>query len=390
MARIGEAEVIQALKGVAHPRSGRDIVSLGIVQGLQMREGNVQFLLQVDPQEGPQLEPLRQAAEKAVLALPGISSATAILTAHSETPQPARSHQPQGGEGRQPQGGEGRQPQGGEGRPAAAKPALPGLRSIVAVGSGKGGVGKSTTAANLALSLRRLGLQVGLLDADIYGPSQPRLLGLSGRPQSPDGKRIVPHRLEGMPVMSIGFLVAEDTAMIWRGPMVQSALMQMLRDVEWGELDCLVVDLPPGTGDAQLTLAQQVPLTGAVIVSTPQDLALLDVKKAMAMFRRVDVPILGLVENMSLFICPNCRHETHIFAHGGARAEAEKQAIPFLGEVPLDLAIRESSDAGRPVVLADPEGPVATHYLEMARRLWEGVEATLAGGTRQAPRIEMR
>lgn len=374
MASIGEAEIFQALKGVAHPRSGRDIVSLGIVQGLQMRDGNVQFLLQVDPQEGPQLEPLRQAAEKAVLALPGISSATAILTAHSEAPPPAPA----------------RQPQGGEGRPAAAKAVLPGLRSIVAVGSGKGGVGKSTTAANLALSLRRLGLRVGLLDADIYGPSQPRLLGLSGRPQSPDGKRIVPHRLEDMPVMSIGFLVAEDTAMIWRGPMVQSALMQMLRDVEWGELDCLVVDLPPGTGDAQLTLAQQVPLTGAVIVSTPQDLALLDVKKAMAMFRRVDVPILGLVENMSLFICPNCRHETHIFAHGGAHAEADRQGIPFLGEVPLDLAIRESSDAGRPVVLADPEGAVATHYLAMARRLWEGVEATLAGGTRQAPRIEMR
>lgn len=377
MARIGEAEILQALKGVTHPGSGRDIVSLGIVQGLQMREGNVQFLLQVDPKEGPQLEPLRQAAEKAVLALPGISSATAILTAHSDAPKA-------------PASGPGGAQQGGEGRPAAAKAALPGLRSIVAVGSGKGGVGKSTTAANLALSLRRLGLRVGLLDADIYGPSQPRLLGLSGRPQSPDGKRIVPHRLEGMPVMSIGFLVAEDTAMIWRGPMVQSALMQMLRDVEWGELDCLVVDLPPGTGDAQLTLAQQVPLTGAVIVSTPQDLALLDVKKAMAMFRRVDVPILGLVENMSLFICPNCRHETHIFAHGGARAEAGKQGIPFLGEVPLDLAIRESSDAGRPVALADPEGPVAQRYLEMARRLWEGVEATLAGGTRQAPRIQMR
>ncbi len=381
MVQVNEAEILQALRRVDHPASGRDIVSLGMVQGLQMREGNVQFMLEVDPKEGPQLEPLRQAAERAVQALPGVSSATAILTAHRA--QPAAPPPPPPAAGAAP--GQGK---GGEG--GGAKTPLPHLRSIVAVGSGKGGVGKSTTAANLALSLRRLGLRVGLLDADIYGPSQPRLLGLSGRPQSPDGKRIVPHRLQDMPVMSIGFLVAEDTAMIWRGPMVQSALMQMLRDVEWGELDCLVVDLPPGTGDAQLTLAQQVPLTGAVIVSTPQDIALLDVKKAIAMFRRVDVPILGLVENMSLFICPECGHETHVFSHGGARAEAERQDITFLGEVPLDLKIRESSDAGQPIVLAEPDGAVATHYLAMARALWEVVEATLASGTRQAPRIEMR
>ena len=387
MARVTEDQVLAALRTLRDPGTGQDLVAAGMVQGLAVKDGNVQFLLEVDPARGATLEPLRQAAEQAVLALAGVTSATAILTAHRGA-QPAPR---QGGHdhhhGHAPAPAAARPAQPGQG---AGKAALPGIRAVIAVASGKGGVGKSTTAANLALALQAEGLKVGLLDADIYGPSQPRLMGLSGRPDSPDGKRIVPHRVNGLPVMSIGFLVAEDTAMIWRGPMVQSALMQMLRDVEWGQLDCLVVDLPPGTGDAQLTMAQQVPLTGAVIVSTPQDIALLDVKKSIAMFRKVDVPILGLVENMSVFVCPNCGHASHIFSHGGARTEADRQGIRFLGEVPLDLKIRETSDAGKPIVLHFPESPQAQGYRAMARQVWAAAEAQLADGTRQGPRITMQ
>jgi ATP-binding protein involved in chromosome partitioning len=399
MARVTEAQVLAALRALRDPGTGRDLVAAGLVQGLAVKDGNVQFLLEVDAAQGAKLEPLRQAAEQAVLALAGVTSATAILTAHRGAPAAPRpsGHEHQGHAHQGPVHGQGhdhghapapaaRPPLPGQG----AKASLPGIRAVVAVASGKGGVGKSTTAANLALALQAQGLRAGLLDADIYGPSQPRLMGLSGRPDSPDGKRIIPHKVNGLPVMSIGFLVAEDTAMIWRGPMVQSALMQMLRDVEWGALDCLVVDLPPGTGDAQLTMAQQVPLTGAVIVSTPQDIALLDVKKAIAMFRKVDVPILGLVENMSVFVCPNCGHESHIFSHGGAHKEADKQGIRFLGEVPLDLKIRETSDAGKPIVLHFPESPQAEGYRAIARQVWAAAEEQLAGGTRQGPTITMQ
>ena len=246
------------------------------------------------------------------------------------------------------------------------KPALPGIGAVVAVASGKGGVGKSTTAVNLALALARLGQRVGLLDADIYGPSQPRMLGIAGRPRSPDGKKLLPMENYGVRVMSMGFLVDEDAPMIWRGPMVQSAIQQMLGDVEWGELDFLVVDLPPGTGDAQLTMAQRVPLAGAVIVSTPQDIALLDARKALNMFRKVDVPVLGILENMSYFVCPHCGGRAEIFSHGGARRTAEKFGVDFLGEIPLDLLIREETDAGRPPVVSHPEGPQARAYLEVA------------------------
>ena len=401
MARVTEAEVLAALRALRDPATGRDLVTAGLVQGLAVKDGNVQFLLEVDPAQGAKLEPLRQAAEQAVLALAGVTSATAILTAHRGAPPAARQGKPghahdhdhahDHGHGHGQGQGQGHAPAAKPPLPGqGAKATLPGIRAVVAVASGKGGVGKSTTAANLALALQAQGLRVGLLDADIYGPSQPRLMGLSGRPDSPDGKRIIPHRVNGLPVMSIGFLVAEDTAMIWRGPMVQSALLQMLRDVEWGPLDCLVVDLPPGTGDAQLTMAQQVPLTGAVIVSTPQDIALLDVKKAIAMFRKVDVPILGLVENMSVFVCPNCGHESHIFSHGGARKEADKQGIRFLGEVPLDLKIRETSDAGKPIVLHFPDSPQAAGYRAIAKQVWEAAEAQLAGGTRQGPTITMQ
>ena len=266
----------------------------------------------------------------------------------------------------------------------AAKPGIPGVHAIVAVASGKGGVGKSTTAVNLALALKTLGLRVGLLDADIYGPSQPRMMGISGRPSSPDGRRLLPMVNYDVKVMSMGFMVPEDTPMIWRGPMVMSAINQMLRDVEWGDLDILVVDLPPGTGDAQLTMAQQVPLSGAVIVSTPQDIALIDARKGLNMFRKVDVPVLGIVENMSYFLCPHCGERSDIFSHGGARREAEKLGVDFLGELPLDMAIRETSDGGHPIVVAAPDSGPAKTYRTIAEQVWLKVQGAPA---KAAPRI---
>jgi ATP-binding protein involved in chromosome partitioning len=257
------------------------------------------------------------------------------------------------------------------------------VQAIIAVASGKGGVGKSTTAVNLALALRELGLKVGILDADIYGPSMPKLLAIRERPQTIGGNRLRPIERFGMPVMSIGFLIEEETPMIWRGPMVMSALTQMLREVEWGALDVMVVDMPPGTGDAQLTMAQQVPLKGAVIVSTPQDLALVDARRGIAMFRRVNVPVLGIVENMSYFLCPECGSRADVFGHGGARHEAERQGVPFLGEVPLHMQIREKSDAGLPVVATDPDGPHAMTYRTIAARVRDG----LIGAGKPAPKI---
>jgi ATP-binding protein involved in chromosome partitioning len=381
MARITEAEVLEALKRVEDPDRGQDIVSLGMIQGLVVKEGNVGFAIEVDPKRGPKLEPLRKQAEEAVSALEGVLSVTAVLTAESQSaagpaPAPARAPAPAQAAPRASQGG------------GQQQAMVPGVKHIVAVASGKGGVGKSTTAVNLALALAREGLAVGMLDADIYGPSQPRMMGISGRPTSPDGKTLRPLENYGVKVMSMGFLVAEDTPMIWRGPMVQSALNQMLRDVEWGELDVLVVDMPPGTGDAQLTMAQQVPLSGAVIVSTPQDIALLDARKGLNMFRKVDVPVLGIVENMSIYICPNCGHEAHVFGHGGARREAEKLGMEFLGELPLDIDIRETSDSGQPIVVSHPDSPHAEAYRKIGRRVWERLSG--AGAQRQAPRIVMQ
>ncbi|MGZ5926893.1 MAG: iron-sulfur cluster carrier protein ApbC [Rhizomicrobium sp.] len=351
-------DVLRALDQVIDPVSGRSVVQENMITGLVVRDGHVGFALEVAPSRGPQSEPLRAACEAAVAKLSGILSVTAVLTAHQGAPAPARSAQPPG-------------PQG-----------IPGVASIIAVASGKGGVGKSTVAVNLALGLVRLGLKVGLLDADIYGPSLPRLLDIRHKPES-DGKKIKPIEKFGLKTMSIGFLVKEDEAMIWRGPMVQSALTQMLNDVLWGPLDVLVLDMPPGTGDAQLTIAQRAPLKGAVIVSTPQDIALIDARKGIAMFNKTQVPILGVVGNMSVFVCPDCGHEHHIFGHGGARETAEKVGAPFLGEIPLVPRIRETSDAGTPVMVMAPDGPEALAFLAVA----EKVAASLKVADRPAPKI---
>ncbi|MBV8119613.1 MAG: Mrp/NBP35 family ATP-binding protein [Alphaproteobacteria bacterium] len=369
---VTEKQVLDALSTIADPERGADIVSLGMVSGIAIRDGNVVFSIEVEPERGDKLEPLRKAAERAVDALPGVLSVTAVLTAQTASRSRAA-------------------PQADAARPGplpANRPArgeVPGVGAIIAVASGKGGVGKSTVAANLALGLVTNGLAVGVLDADIYGPSMPRMLGISGRPRSHDGKTLQPMENYGLKVMSMGFLVPEDTPMIWRGPMVMSALQQMLREVEWGKLDIMVVDMPPGTGDAQLTMAQQVPLAGAVIVSTPQDIALLDARKGLNMFRKVDVPVLGIIENMSYFLCPHCGGRSEIFSHGGARREAELLGTEFLGEVPLDLGIRETSDSGRPITISDPDNPHAAVFRRIAARVREKISGESV--RRPPPRI---
>ncbi|WP_339848633.1 iron-sulfur cluster carrier protein ApbC [uncultured Nisaea sp.] len=386
MARVTEDQILAALKVVEDPDKGQDIVSLGMVSGLVVKDGNVGFAIEVDPKRGPQLEPLRQAAEKAVDALPGVLSVTAVLTAHRPGGQ--------GGSGQAQPAPQTAQPRaqaaagGPQARPAqnTQKTLVPGIKSIIAVASGKGGVGKSTTAINLALALKASGLTVGILDADIYGPSLPRMMGISGRPTTEDGKTLKPLERFGIKCMSIGFLVPEDSPTIWRGPMVMSALEQMLRDVLWGELDVLVVDMPPGTGDAQLTMSQRVPLAGAVIVSTPQDIALLDARKGLNMFRKVDVPVLGIIENMSYFLCPSCGERSDIFGHGGARDEAERIGVDFLGEVPLHMDIRETSDAGNPIVVSAPDSPHSVAYKGIADKVWSKVGSGETG-SRAAPNI---
>lgn len=383
MARVTEDQVLAALKAVEDPDKGQDIVSLGMVSGLVVKDGNVGFAIEVDPARGPQLEPLRQAAEKAVDGVDGVLSVTAVLTAH----RPSGQGQPQAARPAPQQA-----PQGGGGAPArpaqnTQKALVPGIKAIIAVASGKGGVGKSTTAINLSLALQASGLKVGLLDADIYGPSLPRMMGISGRPTTDDGKTLKPLERFGIKCMSIGFLVPEDSPTIWRGPMVMSALEQMLRDVLWGELDVLVVDMPPGTGDAQLTMSQRVPLAGAVIVSTPQDIALLDARKGLNMFRKVDVPVLGIIENMSYFLCPSCGERSDIFGHGGARDEAERIGTDFLGEVPLHMDIRETSDAGNPIVVSAPDSAHAIAYKGIAEKVWAKVGNDAESGRKAAPSI---
>ena len=383
MPEITESVVRQALEAVIDPATSRSVVAQGLVGGIAIRGGHVAVTLDVDPARGPALEPLRQACEQAVRALPGVLSATAVMTSERQAPAPPRapgghSHShAHGGPG----GGPGAKTTGGGGRID-----VPGVKHIIAVASGKGGVGKSTTAVNLALGLAANGLTVGLLDADIYGPSMPRMLDVKEKPESIDGKVLKPIERYGLKTMSIGYIVNEDTPMIWRGPMVSSALEQMLRDVQWGELDVLVVDMPPGTGDAQLTLAQRVALSGAVIVSTPQDIALIDARKGLAMFRKVAVPVLGIVENMSYFLCPKCGERSEIFGHGGARDEAAKLEVPFLGEIPLHLDIRTTSDSGHPIVVAQPDSAHSQAYRNIAGRVWKQLSAPKRGA-RPAPRI---
>jgi len=368
---LTKSEVLASLERVASP-DGLALPKTGTVSDIVVSDGKVFFSITVDAAVVNAWEPVRKRAEAAVKALPGVASVMVALTAERAA-----------GSAR---------PQPGATSPAAAAAAqrahgtvgVPGVSAIIAVASGKGGVGKSTTAVNLALGLRDLGLRVGVLDADIYGPSIPKLFAIKGRPQTKGGTRLIPMDGYGLKVMSIGFLIEEETPMIWRGPMVMSALTQMLREVEWGELDVMVVDMPPGTGDAQLTMAQQVPLRGAVIVSTPQDLALIDARRGIAMFRRVDVPVLGIVENMSYFLCPECGTRSDIFGHGGARHEAERLGVPFLGEVPLHMDIRERSDAGLPVVATVPDGPHAEIYRGIAARVRDQIAA---GAGRAAPKI---
>ncbi len=373
MSSVTREQVIEQLKRVSGPGGG-NIVENGMVSEIFIADGKVMFSLSVPADQAERMEPLRKAAETAVRQIEGVRGAMVALTAEKKGGGQSQSR-PQAAP---PAGAKPQQP-GGQ------KPGVPGIKQIIAVASGKGGVGKSTTSINLALGLKSLGLTVGILDADIYGPSMPRLMGLSGKPEQVDQRLLKPMKGHGLKVMSIGFLVEEETPMIWRGPMVISALTQMLREVQWGDLDILVVDMPPGTGDAQLTMAQQVPLAGAVIVSTPQDLALIDARKGLNMFRRVDVPLLGIVENMSFFVCPDCGSQHDIFGHGGAQAEAERIGVPFLGAVPLHMAIRETSDAGTPITVSDPDGPHALAYQSIAAKVLEQLQA--AEGSSRGPNI---
>jgi len=356
MAALTEDVILAALASVMDPSQGKDIVALGMVNGLQIKDSNIIFALEVPAHRGPAMEPVRRAAEKAALAIDGVTSATVMVTAHASSGGGTRA----GASGGNADDG-----------PVIEKILESKVRRFVAVASGKGGVGKSTTAVNLAIALRLEGLRVGLLDADVYGPSQPRMLGVSGRPASVGGDMVKPLESYGVQLMSMGLLVPDDTAMIWRGPMVQSALTQMLDSVAWGVLDVIIIDLPPGTGDIQISLAQQVKLAGAVIVSTPQDIALLDVVKALTMFEKAQVPVLGMVQNMSHWSCPDCGRKDHIFGDGGAAREAKKRGIELLGEIPLSLAVRVGSDSGTPIVVAEPQSEQAKTYRSIAKRLME-------------------
>ena len=370
MSSLSQEDIQNALRTVMDPVSGKDLVSGGQISGLVIKDRNVGFAIEIDPADAERMEPLRKAAERAVMALSGVSSVSAVLTAHNKAPEQTQPNTAPRGQ-------------------APTEPAgelLPDVGAIIAVASGKGGVGKSTTAVNLAVALASMGKKVGILDADVYGPSLPRMFGITDKPQPLPDKRIAPLEACGVKVMSMGFMVAEDTAMIWRGPMVMGALEQMMREVAWGPLDVLIVDMPPGTGDAQLTMAQRVPLAGAVIVSTPQDIALIDARKGINMFAKTNVPVLGIIENMSTFICPKCGEQTNIFGHGGARAEADKLGCGFLGEVPLDVAIRITSDSGQPITASEPDGPHAQAYRSIAAAVLEKVAS---GAGAAAPKIVM-
>ena len=375
---VTQQQVLDVLAKVASPRGG-PLTNADVLSAVTVTDGKVFFSINVDAGEARAWESVRAQAESAVRAIPGVSTAMIALTAERKAGAAAPPPLPQQhrhAHGVQPVSAH--KPPQSPASPMAKQAEIPGIAAVIAVASGKGGVGKSTTALNLALGLRDLGLRVGLLDADIYGPSVPRLTGIRQKPELNDDKKMIPLQRFGLAIMSIGFLVEEDTAMIWRGPMVMSAITQMLRDVAWGTLDILVVDMPPGTGDAQLTLAQNVPLKGAVIVSTPQDLSLIDARRGLAMFRKVNVPVLGIVENMSYFQCPHCGTKSDIFGHGGARHEAEKLGVPFLGEIPLHMSIRETSDSGNPVVHSEPDGPHAAIYRAIGSKVREQLQGVIA------------
>jgi ATP-binding protein involved in chromosome partitioning len=380
---VSRDDVMAALASIPGPDGRASLPDSGALSGVTIRDGKVFVAIAIDPTRAKAMEPMRAEAEAAVRAIPGVAGAVVTLTAEAARAvagaSPGHAHAGHAHESKAP-------PPVRHGRPSEP---LPGVKHIIAVASGKGGVGKSTVACNLAVGLAKLGLAVGVLDADLFGPSMPKLFGLHSKPSiAPDGKRLIPLESAGVKVMSIGFLIDEGAPVVWRGPMVVSALNQLLREVVWGELDVLVVDMPPGTGDTQLTMAQNVPLAGAVIVSTPQDLALIDARRGIAMFNQVKVPLLGVVENMSYFVCPHCGGRTDIFSHGGARKEAEKLGVPFLGEVPLDIAIRANSDEGRPVIASMPGSPQAEALLGIARRVADTL-ATGAPGAKPAPRIRI-
>ncbi len=354
---ISRDDILDALRPLKLPFGG-NLVDADLVRALSIDGNDVRFVIEAPDSAAAQaLSPVRDAAEAAIRKLPEVANVSIVLTAHG--PQKAPEQSP-------PSLKVGRHPTPQQGAPSK----ISGIDRILAIGSGKGGVGKSTVSSNLAVALAKEGRKVGLLDADIYGPSQPRMMGIQKRPSSPDGKTIIPLRAHGVTLMSIGFMVEPEKAVVWRGPMLMGALQQMLGQVEWGELDVLLIDLPPGTGDVQLTLCQRTQVTGALIVSTPQDVALLDARKAIDMFRTLNTPILGLIENMSTYVCPSCGHEAHLFGHGGVMAEAEKLGVPFLGALPLSLDVRVAGDAGQPISLG--EGPEADMYGHLAKRLVGG------------------
>ncbi|MEM7619370.1 MAG: Mrp/NBP35 family ATP-binding protein [Pseudomonadota bacterium] len=375
---VAKEEILSALKQIDLPGAGRNIVEAGLLSEIVIHGGKVYFSITVPPEQAQSFEAIRQDAQTCVQELQGVESATITLTADHKTGQAPKPNMMPPASGPSMPSGK---------RPPQRMQSVPGVKHIIAVASGKGGVGKSTTSVNLALGLQALGLSVGILDADIYGPSMPRLLGITGKPNVNENDKLNPMQAFNVKVMSMGFLVNEDTPMIWRGPMVISALSQMLKDVDWNPIDILVVDMPPGTGDAQLTMAQQVPLAGAVIVSTPQDLALIDARKGLNMFVKVKVPVLGIVENMSYFVCPSCGARSDIFGHGGAEAEAKKLGTPFLGAVPLHMDIRETSDMGQPIVVHSPDSEHARIYTDIAASVWQQVQEHSAEQDARKPKI---
>lgn len=368
MSTITQEQILSALSAVRDPLTNKNVVELNLISGVIIKNGNIGFSIEIEASKAEEMETVRIRCEEVVRNLPGVLSCTAVLTAERQATEQPKANTVTAEKTRQ-----------------VKPPALPNVNAILAIASGKGGVGKSTVAANVALALAIQGKRVGIMDADIYGPSIPRMLGLTGRPEAGDDKKLRPLENYSVKCMSMGLLMEEDTPMIWRGPMVQGALEQMLRDVQWGDLDILIVDMPPGTGDAQLTMAQRVPLAGAVIVSTPQDIALLDARKGLAMFQKVQVPVLGFIENMSYFHCPSCGERSEIFSHGGARNWATKLDVPFLGELPLDIKIRETSDAGTPIVMTEPESSNAQTFLDIASRISDQV--LNSAKTRSAPNI---